>query len=96
MSLTPDDVRKIAHLARLELTDGELAILAPQLAIIVGYMEQLQQVPTEGVEPLAHALPVQNVFRDDEPAPSLPVEDALGNAPARRGPFFRVPAVLEE
>jgi aspartyl-tRNA(Asn)/glutamyl-tRNA(Gln) amidotransferase subunit C len=96
MSLTPDDVRKIALLSRLELSDAELAVLAPQLDAIVDYMALLQEVPTEGVEPLAHALTVQNVFRDDEPVPSLPVEQALANAPATRGPFFRVPAVLEE
>ena len=95
-SLTPDQVRQIAHLARLELTEAELAVLAPQLDAIVHYVDQLQPVPTDGVEPLAHALPVQNVFRDDEPAASLPVEEALANAPQRRGPFFRVPAVLQE
>jgi aspartyl-tRNA(Asn)/glutamyl-tRNA(Gln) amidotransferase subunit C len=96
MSLTLDDVRKIAHLARLDLTDDELAVLGPQLDAIVGYVTQLSEAPTDGVEPLAHALPVRNVFRDDEPGESLPVEAALANAPARRGPFFRVPAVLEE
>jgi aspartyl-tRNA(Asn)/glutamyl-tRNA(Gln) amidotransferase subunit C len=95
-SLTPDDVRKIAHLSRLDLTDEELALLGPQLDAIVGYMAQLQEVPTDGVEPLAHALPVQNVFREDEPGESLPVGEALANAPAKRGPYFRVPAVLEE
>jgi aspartyl-tRNA(Asn)/glutamyl-tRNA(Gln) amidotransferase subunit C len=66
-----------------------------QLGAIVGYVAQLQKVNTPGVEPLAHALPIQNVFRDDEPGPSLSPEDALANAPARREPFFRVPAVLE-
>ena len=94
-SLTAEQVRQIAHLARLELTDAELAVLAPQLDAIVAYMGQLQQVSTQGVEPLAHALPVENVFRDDEPAASLPVDEALANTPARRGPFYAVPAVLE-
>ena len=96
MSLSLDDVRKIALLSRLDLTDEELTRLAPQLDAIVGYVAQLGEVPTEGIEPLAHALPVRNVFREDEPAESLPVEAALGNAPSKRGPFFRVPAVLEE
>jgi aspartyl-tRNA(Asn)/glutamyl-tRNA(Gln) amidotransferase subunit C len=96
VSLSLDDVRKIALLSRLELSDDELAVLAPQLDAIVGYVTQLSEAPTDGVEPLAHALPVQNVFRDDEPAESLPVEAALANAPAKQGPFFRVPAVLEE
>jgi aspartyl-tRNA(Asn)/glutamyl-tRNA(Gln) amidotransferase subunit C len=97
--LTPDQVRQIAHLARLELSDAELAVLAPQLGAIVEYVDLLQQAPTEGVEPLAHALPVDNVFRDDEPAPSLPVDEALANAPARKKvegqTYYAVPAVLE-
>ena len=95
MSLTADQVRWVAHLARLELTDAELATLTPQLSAIVDYVNQLQQVNTDGVEPLAHALAVHNVFRDDEPAPSLPVDQALANAPQRRDDFFSVPAVLD-
>ena len=55
----------------------------------------MQQVNTDGVEPLAHALEVHNVFRADEPAPSLPVDEALANAPDRRGDFYGVPAVLD-
>ncbi|MFO0876410.1 MAG: Asp-tRNA(Asn)/Glu-tRNA(Gln) amidotransferase subunit GatC [Gemmataceae bacterium] len=98
--LTLDQVRWIAHLARLELSDVELQTMTRQLDAIVHYMAQLQAVPTAGVEPLAHALPVANVFRDDEPAPSLPAEEALAAAPqARKTPrgehFFAVPAVLE-
>jgi aspartyl-tRNA(Asn)/glutamyl-tRNA(Gln) amidotransferase subunit C len=99
-SLTPQQVRDIAKLARLELSDAELGEMAIQLGAIVGYVSQLQEAATDGVEPLAHALPVANVFREDEPAPSLPVEEALANAPdprrdARGEPFFGVPAVLE-
>jgi aspartyl-tRNA(Asn)/glutamyl-tRNA(Gln) amidotransferase subunit C len=100
MALTRDEVRWVAHLARLELTDTELDTLTRQLAEIVAYVDQLRQVSTEGVEPLAHALAVQNVFRDDEPAPSLPVDEALANAPERRTnsrgeQFYAVPAVLD-
>jgi aspartyl-tRNA(Asn)/glutamyl-tRNA(Gln) amidotransferase subunit C len=95
MSLSADDVRWIAHLARLKLSQEELATVTPQLKAIVDYVDQLKQVDTEGVEPLAHPLPIQNVFRADEPAPSLPVEAALANAPAREGDFYRVPAVLD-
>jgi aspartyl-tRNA(Asn)/glutamyl-tRNA(Gln) amidotransferase subunit C len=95
MSLSADDVRWVAHLARLELTEEELATITPQLQAIVDYVDQLKQVHTEGVEPLAHPLPIQNVFRADEPAPSLPVDAALANAPARQGDFYRVPAVLD-
>jgi aspartyl-tRNA(Asn)/glutamyl-tRNA(Gln) amidotransferase subunit C len=95
MSLTADDVRWVAHLARLRLTDDELATMTRQLSAIVEYVDQLKQVNTDGVEPLAHALEVRNVFREDEPAASLPVAEALANAPARRGDFYAVPAVLE-
>jgi aspartyl-tRNA(Asn)/glutamyl-tRNA(Gln) amidotransferase subunit C len=95
MSLTPDDVRWVAHLARLELNDAELATMTRQLSAILDHVRQLEEVPTDGVEPLAHPLPVQNVFREDEAAPSLPVDAALANAPQRHGDFYGVPAVLD-
>jgi aspartyl-tRNA(Asn)/glutamyl-tRNA(Gln) amidotransferase subunit C len=95
MSLTPDEVRWVAKLARLQLSDADLATMTKQLAAIVAYVTQLQQVNTDGVEPLNHALPVHNVFREDEPRPSLAVDAALANAPDRRGDFYGVPAVLE-
>jgi aspartyl-tRNA(Asn)/glutamyl-tRNA(Gln) amidotransferase subunit C len=95
MSLTSEEVRWVAHLARLALSDSELETMTRQLGAIVGYVNQLQQVPTDGVEPLAHALDLHSVFRPDEPAPSLSVADALANAPDRRGDFYGVPAVLE-
>jgi aspartyl-tRNA(Asn)/glutamyl-tRNA(Gln) amidotransferase subunit C len=95
MSLTADQVRWVAHLARLELSAAELEMMTPQLNAILEYVNQLQRVATEGVEPLAHPLPLHNVFRDDEPAPSLPVAEALANAPDRHGDFYAVPAVLD-
>jgi aspartyl-tRNA(Asn)/glutamyl-tRNA(Gln) amidotransferase subunit C len=95
MALIADDVRWVAHLARLQLTDAELATMTRQLSAIVEYVDQLKQVNTDGVEPLAHALEVRNVFRADEPAASLPPDEALANAPQRRGDFYAVPAVLD-
>lgn len=95
MSLTAREVRWVAHLARLQLSDAEMETMTRQLSAIVDYVDQLKQVNTDGVEPMAHALAVQNIFRDDEPSPSLPVADALANAPQRRGDFYGVPAVLE-
>jgi aspartyl-tRNA(Asn)/glutamyl-tRNA(Gln) amidotransferase subunit C len=95
MSLTVDEVRWVAHLARLELSPGDLETMARQLSSIVDYVAQLQQVDTEGVEPLAHAVELQNVFRADEPTPSLPLDQALANAPQRQGDFYSVPAVLD-
>lgn len=90
-----DQVRKVARLARLDLPDADLAVMAQQLTAILGYVDQLKELNTDGVEPLAHPLPVQNVFRPDEPRPSLTPDEALRNAPARSGDFFAVPAVLD-
>jgi aspartyl-tRNA(Asn)/glutamyl-tRNA(Gln) amidotransferase subunit C len=95
MSLSADEVRWVAQLARLELSEADLAVMTRQLGAIMDYVNQLAQVNTDGVEPLAHPLPVQNVFRPDEPAPSLAVEEALANAPERRDGFYVVPAVLD-
>jgi aspartyl-tRNA(Asn)/glutamyl-tRNA(Gln) amidotransferase subunit C len=95
VALTEKDVRWVAHLARLELTDAELETMTRQLGAILDYVDSLKQVNTEGVEPMAHAVEVQNVFRPDTAAPSLPVDAALANAPDRRGDFYGVPAVLE-
>jgi len=95
MSVTADDVRWVAHLARLQLSDVELPTMTRQLGAIPDYVAQLQQVATDDVEPLAHPLPVHNVFRDDVPSPSLPRAAALANAPQRQGDFYAVPAVLD-
>lgn len=90
-----DQVRKVARLSRLDLSDSDLEVMAKQLTAILGYVDQLKELDTEGVEPMAHPLPLRNVFRDDELQPSLPVDEALRNAPARSGNFFAVPAVLD-
>jgi aspartyl-tRNA(Asn)/glutamyl-tRNA(Gln) amidotransferase subunit C len=96
MPLTRDEVKWVAHLARLALSDAEEAQLARDLSAILDYVEQLKQVPTEGVEPLAHPLALENVFRGDEPVRSLTVDEALANAPERQGSFYAVPAVLDD
>jgi aspartyl-tRNA(Asn)/glutamyl-tRNA(Gln) amidotransferase subunit C len=95
VSLEPAVAAHVARLARLELSDAERATLTAQLGAVLDYVEQLRAADTAGVEPLAHPLPIHNVFRPDEPAPSLSPDEALANAPARRGPFFAVPAVLD-
>jgi aspartyl-tRNA(Asn)/glutamyl-tRNA(Gln) amidotransferase subunit C len=95
MSLTAADVRWVAHLARLELSEADLEKMTRQLSSIVDYVALLQQVNTDGVEPLAHAVELNNVFRPDESSPSLPMEAALANAPQRKGDFYAVPAVLD-
>jgi aspartyl-tRNA(Asn)/glutamyl-tRNA(Gln) amidotransferase subunit C len=95
MSMTLDQVRWVAHLARLDLGEAELEMMTRQLSAILEYVDQLQKINTDNVEPLAHPLPIHNVFREDEPVPSLPADAALQNAPDRRGDFYGVPAVLE-
>ncbi|MAT69327.1 MAG: Asp-tRNA(Asn)/Glu-tRNA(Gln) amidotransferase GatCAB subunit C [Planctomycetaceae bacterium] len=94
MSLTRQDVEKVALLARLQLTDDELATMTDQLAQIVDYVDQLAEVDTDGVEPMAHAVEVANVFAADEVRPSLPREAALANGPRTNGRGYLVPAVL--
>jgi aspartyl-tRNA(Asn)/glutamyl-tRNA(Gln) amidotransferase subunit C len=94
MSLTLDEVRKVADLARLDLSADEFATMARQLSAIVDYINQLQTLNTDAVEPLAHALDLHDVFRADAPGPSLSADEALANAPARKGDFYRVPAVF--
>ncbi|HEY2785371.1 MAG TPA: Asp-tRNA(Asn)/Glu-tRNA(Gln) amidotransferase subunit GatC [Fimbriiglobus sp.] len=95
MSLSIDQVRKVATLARLELGDADLAQAAVHLSAILEYVEQLSQLNTDGVEPMAHPLPVQNVFRADEPGVCLTPDEALANAPVRYGDYFGVPAVFD-
>jgi aspartyl-tRNA(Asn)/glutamyl-tRNA(Gln) amidotransferase subunit C len=96
MSLSADEVRKVADLARLDLPEADVDAMAKQLNAIVDYINQLQQVNTDGIEPLAHALDLHDVFRADVPAPSLSEDEALANAPARKDNFYRVPAVFGE
>jgi aspartyl-tRNA(Asn)/glutamyl-tRNA(Gln) amidotransferase subunit C len=95
MSLTLEEVKKVAKLARLELPANDLARMQSQLSAILDYVKQLEELDTEGVEPLAHPLPITNVFRPDEPVPSLSPDAALQNAPDRVGDYFGVPAVFD-
>jgi aspartyl-tRNA(Asn)/glutamyl-tRNA(Gln) amidotransferase subunit C len=95
MSMTAEEVAKVALLARLRLTTVELELFTGQLNAIVGFVEQLGELDTSEVEPLAHGVEVRNVFREDVRGPSLPREDALANAPKRNAESFLVPAVLE-
>jgi len=96
MSLSRADVEKVSLLGRLRLSETELETMTTQLGRVVGYVEQLSEVNTDGVQPMAHALDMHNVFRDDVLKPSLPRDAALGNAPKRDNECYRVPAVLGE
>jgi aspartyl-tRNA(Asn)/glutamyl-tRNA(Gln) amidotransferase subunit C len=90
------DVEHVARLARLALTDDELERMREQLNGILAYIETLNELDTEGVEPTSHAVPMLNVMREDEPGPCLPHDEALANAPDRSGEFFRVPRIIED
>jgi aspartyl-tRNA(Asn)/glutamyl-tRNA(Gln) amidotransferase subunit C len=92
--IAPEQVREVARLARLALDEPQLARFAGQLESILEYVATITEVDLAGVEPLAHALPVANVFREDVVGPSLPVEQVLQNAPESDGPFFKVPKVI--
>jgi aspartyl-tRNA(Asn)/glutamyl-tRNA(Gln) amidotransferase subunit C len=96
MSITRDDVAKVAALARLELTGEEEALYTEQLGKILAYVEQLSEVDTEGVEPTTYTVPLRSVFREDEVKPSLPHEDALRNAPDKGRGAFKVPNIIEQ
>jgi aspartyl-tRNA(Asn)/glutamyl-tRNA(Gln) amidotransferase subunit C len=93
-AITPDVVRSVARLARLDLPDARIARLAPQLESILEYVAQIQKVDMTGVQPMAHAVELHNVFRDDVVQPSLPLEKVLQNAPETDGPFFKVPKII--
>jgi aspartyl-tRNA(Asn)/glutamyl-tRNA(Gln) amidotransferase subunit C len=95
-SISRDEVAHLARLSRLALSDAELDHLAPQLDQIISAVARVQEVAAEGIPPTSHALPLANVFRDDEPRPCLPAEAALGQAPAVEQQRFRVPRILAE
>ncbi len=95
MALTLDEVRHVARLARLRLTEAELEAMRQELSSILEYVDVLQEVDVTGVTPTAQVTDVVNVVRPDEVRPSLPVEEALADAPHREGDFFKVKPVFE-
>lgn len=92
--LSLDDVRKVAKLARLALDDQHLHKYTGQLTAILGYVEQLRRVDVAAVEPMAHALPLRNVLREDVIQQSLALDKVLQNAPDTDGEFFKVPKII--
>ena len=89
-----EDTRHVARLARLSLDESKLQKFTGQLQNILKYVDKIRQLDTAGVEPMAHALPLQNVLREDVVEPSLTVEQVLQNAPETDGPFFKVPKII--
>ena len=94
-AFTREDVARIARLARLSLTGEEQDVFARQLADILAYADQVQEVATEGVPRTSHPLPLVNVFRPDVEQPCLSAEEALAAAPAVEDSRFRVPRILD-
>ena len=94
MALTREDVEKVSLLARLQLTETQLNEMTEQLGGILGYVDQLSQLDTDNIEPMAHAIDIANVFAEDVLVPSLDRTEALANAPKADDECFRVPAVL--
>ena len=95
MHLTPQDVRKVASLARLKVSDSEVESLLGDLTAILDYVDVLNEVDTTGVAPMVHAVELQNVLRADVIGESLPVAEALRNAPRTDGKHFLVPAIID-
>lgn len=96
MKLSEDEVRHVAELAKLKLTDDEVALYAEQLSEILDYAEQLQEIDTSSVPPTPYVLPLENIMREDVAAPGLTNDEALANAPDSEGGFFRVKAVFDD
>jgi aspartyl-tRNA(Asn)/glutamyl-tRNA(Gln) amidotransferase subunit C len=91
-----EQVRQVAKLSRLDLSEDEIAQFSGQLSAILEYIEKLNELNTSKVEPLAHCLPINNCLREDIVKQSLGTEKTLANAPENDGQFFIVPKILEE
>jgi len=95
MKLSLAQVEHVARLAQLALSDQEKELFREQLSSILEYAQRLQQLDTSAIPPTATVLPLENVMRDDQVRPSLPLADVLANAPDTKDGYFRVPVVLE-
>ena len=95
MKLTHQEVAHIAELARLDLTEEEMALYQEQLSEVLEYADRLRSLDTRDISPTATVLPVRNVMREDTPCPSMARDDVLANAPEAEDGCFRVPAVLD-
>jgi aspartyl-tRNA(Asn)/glutamyl-tRNA(Gln) amidotransferase subunit C len=94
MKISPEEVKHVADLARLEMTPEEVESMTQQLDGILSYVAKLNELDTEGVQPTTHAISIVNVFREDQVKPSLDREDVLANAPQQDGESFVVPKVI--
>lgn len=95
MKLSAEDVRHVAQLARLRLNDDQLRAMSDTMSAILSYMDTLNEVDTSRVSPTSYIGMTETAFREDEVGSSLPLDDALANAPDRVGAFYRVPKIIE-
>lgn len=95
MSISKETVEYVARLARIELQPNELDKLSRQLETIVDFIDRLKELEVKEVTPTSHILPINNVFKPDRPTKSLPIQQVLMNAPAKKANFFVVPKVIE-
>lgn len=94
-AISKDQVKHVAHLARLDVSEEEAEMLTEQLSSIINYAEQLNELDTDGVEPTTHVLDLKNVLRKDEPKDWITQEEALKNAPDKADGQFKVPSILK-
>ncbi|MEC1101090.1 Asp-tRNA(Asn)/Glu-tRNA(Gln) amidotransferase subunit GatC [Bacillus paralicheniformis] len=90
-----EEVKHVAHLARLAITDEEAAMFTEQLDSIISFAEELNEVDTENVKPTTHVLQMKNIMREDVPDKGLPVEDVVKNASDHKDGYIRVPSILD-
>ena len=95
MKINKRDIEYIANLSRIDIAEGEKEMFIYQLSDILSYIEKLNKLNTQDVKPMAYAISESNVFRDDTLVPSISIGDAMINAPATMGVFFKVPKVIE-
>ena len=96
MKISQEEIKNIALLSRLEVKEEHMAHVEKELSDILTYVAELNVLELDGVEPMAHAVPLQNVFREDETKPSLNYDLALSNAPEAEDGYFKVPRVVQE
>jgi len=95
MKITKEVVEYVAHLGRLDLESHEVDLYTGQLDRILQYMDKLNTLDTEGIDPTSHAIPVDCMLREDFVKDSFDIESSLQNAPERKGNFFKVPPIIE-
>ncbi len=94
MKISPEEIQYVAHLARLNLGEEELEKITTQIDTILTYVEKLEELDTEGVEPTTHAFSISNAFREDKVVDSLSQQEALANSPNQKGSAFVVPRII--